>query len=361
MAEQLRDYYANVIDSVGDGVIVLDRQGIVTLMNPAAEELIGGSRRQVLGVPFARYFNSEPILVEMVAKTSATGMAISDHENVVLHTLGQVVPVSASTTPLLTDAGERIGTILILRDLTNIRDLEKAVRHADRLSMLGTLAAGLAHEIKNPLGGIKGAAQLMALELPPDSDLHENLRVVIKEAGRVNRIVEDLLQLAAPKELKLSPVNLHKVLGDILLLQRRTVADREISFQQHFDPSIPPLLADEELLTQVFLNLIKNAIEAVGEEGQITVVSRVVSDYSLTQKGEKRSRMLAVDVIDDGPGMTAEQQEQLFTPFFTTKVKGTGLGLPICQKIVSEHRGMMMVQSEKGKGTTFTVLLPLIQ
>jgi two-component system nitrogen regulation sensor histidine kinase GlnL len=269
--------------------------------------------------------------------------------------------VSATTTPLLTDAGERIGTILILRDLTNIRDLEKAVRHADRLSMLGTLAAGLAHEIKNPLGGIKGAAQLMELELPPDSDLHEYLRVVIKEAGRVNRIVEDLLQLAAPRELKLSPVNLHKVLGDILLLQRRTVTDREISFQQHFDPSIPPLLADEELLTQVFLNLVKNAIEAVGEEGQITVVSRVVSDYSLTQKGEKRSRMLAVDVIDDGQGMTVEQQEQLFTPFFTTKVKGTGLGLPICQKIVTEHRGMMMVQSEKGKGTTFTVLLPLIQ
>ena len=361
MAEQLREYYANVIDSVGDGVIVIDCGGIVTLMNPAAEELVGCSRRMVQGAEFARCFSNEPVLVEMVTKTNTTGMGISDHENIVLHKQGQVMPVSATTSPLLTDAGERSGTILILRDLTKIRDLERAVRHGDRLSILGTLAAGLAHEIKNPLGGIKGAAQLMELEIPADSELHEYLRVVIKETGRVNRIVEELLQLAAPRELKLSPVNLHKVLGDILLLQRRTVEGRDVSFQQHFDPSIPPIMADEELLTQVFLNLIKNAIEAVGDEGLVTVVSRVVSDYSLTQKGEKRSRMVAVEVIDDGPGMTAEQQEQLFTPFFTTKAKGTGLGLAICQKIVSEHRGMIMVQSDKGKGTTFTVLLPLIQ
>ncbi len=361
MAEQLPEYYANVIDSVGDGVIVIDSAGVITLMNPAAEELVGCSRRQVLGIDFARCFASEAVLVEMVGKTNTTGMAISDHENIVLHKLGQVTPVSATTSPLLTDAGIRSGSILILRDLTKIRDLEQAVRHADRLSILGTLAAGLAHEIKNPLGGIKGAAQLMELELSADSELHEYLRVVIKEAGRVNRIVEELLQLATPREPKWSPVNLHKVLGDILLLQRRTVADREISFPQHFDPSIPPILADEEQLTQVFLNLIKNAIEAVGAEGQVTVVSRVVSEYSLTKKGEKKSRMLAVDIIDDGMGMTAEQQEQLFTPFFTTKIKGTGLGLAICQKIVSAHRGMIMVQSEPGKGTTFTVLLPLIQ
>jgi two-component system nitrogen regulation sensor histidine kinase GlnL len=269
--------------------------------------------------------------------------------------------VSATTFPLLLSSGDAIGTILVLRDLTNIRELEDAVRHADRLSALGTLAAGLAHEIKNPLGGIKGAAQLLDLELPADSELRDNVRVMVKEVERVNRIVEELLALASPRKLALGKVNLHQVLGDIVTLQKRAAAGRQITFQQQFDPSIPPILGDEGLLTQLFLNLVKNAVEAVESGGTVRVASRVISDYSMTQKGERRSRMVAVDVGDDGPGIPKEQLENLFTPFFTTKAKGTGLGLPICQKIVSEHRGMIRVESEVGHGTTFTVMVPLIQ
>ncbi len=361
MGNHLGEYYANVIDSVGDGVIVLDQDGTVTLMNPAAEEITGISRRQAQGQPFGAFFRGEEILMEMVAKTTATGMAISDYENIVLRTGGRLTPISATTSPLLRDDGERIGAILVVRDLTNIRELERALRKADRLSTVGTLAAGLAHEIKNPLGGIKGAAQLMERELPEGSELRDYTRVVLKEVQRVDRIVEELLQLASPRKLQLSPVNLHKIVGDILLLQKRTVAGKSISFLQQFDPSIPPILGDEPLLTQLFLNLVKNAIEAVGEDGQVRVASRVLADYSMTQKGERRARMVAVEVGDDGPGIPREEMEHLFTPFFTTKPKGTGLGLAICQKIVTEHRGMIKVESEPGKGTTFTVMLPLIQ
>jgi len=361
MANHVGEYYANVIDSVGDGVIVLDQEGTVTLMNPAAEEITGRSRRQAQGQPFNAMFRGEDILVEMVGKTASTGMTISDYENIVLRTGGRITPASATTSPLLRNDGERIGTILVLRDLTNIRELERAVSHADRLSSLGTLAAGLAHEIKNPLGGIKGAAQLMERELPEGSDLRDYTRVVLKEVQRVNRIVEELLQLASPRKLQASQVNLHKILGDILLLQRRAVSGKSITFSQQFDPSIPPILGDEGLLTQLFLNLVKNATEAVVEEGRIRVTSRVLADYSMTQKGERRSRMVAIEVSDDGPGISPEQMEHLFTPFFTTKAKGTGLGLAICQKIVTEHRGMIKVESDQGKGTTFTVMLPLIQ
>jgi two-component system, NtrC family, nitrogen regulation sensor histidine kinase GlnL len=359
--EYLQEFYANVIDSVGDGVIVLDQEGRVTLLNPAAEELAGTSSRLSLGVPFTQLFKDDTALLEMAVKTAATGMTVSDHENIVLKRGGRLVPVSVTTSPLLLADGERAGTIIILRDLTNVRELEEAVRQADRLSTLGTLAAGLAHEIKNPLGGIKGAAQLLEMELSQDHELRECTRVVLKEVQRVNRIVEELLELASPRKLELSPVNLHKVLGDIILLQKRSTDGKEISFHQQFDPSIPPILADEGLITQLLLNLIKNAVEAVGDNGLIRVTSRVVAEYSMTQKGERRSRMVAVEVHDDGPGIAREQLEQLFTPFYTTKSKGTGLGLAICQKIVAEHRGMIKVESEKGKGTTFTVMLPLIQ
>ena len=359
--EQTPEYYANVIDSVGDAVVVLDDRGNVTLLNPAAEEIAGVSRRQAVGTHVSAVFKGEEVLLEMVEKTGATGMTISDHENIVLKKPGRHIPVSATTSPLLLAGGERIGTILVLRDLTNIRELEEAVRRADQLSSLGTLAAGLAHEIKNPLGGIKGAAQLLEMELPENAELRDYTRVMLKEVQRVNRIVEDLLELASPRKLELEKVNLHRIIGDILLLQKRVAQEKGITFHQHFDPSIPLFLADEALMTQLFLNLIKNAVEAVGENGTIKVASRVLADYSFTQKGERRSRLVAVDVVDDGSGIPKDQLEYLFTPFFTTKAKGTGLGLAICQKIAAEHRGLIRVESDSGKGTTFTVILPLIQ
>ena len=361
MTTPLNKFYANIIDSVGDGVIVLDAELRITLMNPAAEEITAVSRRQAQDQPFASFFKGEAILLDMVGKTAATGMTISDYENIVLKKGGHTTPVSATTSPLITDSGEQIGTILVLRDLTNIRELEQAVRQADRLSSLGTLAAGLAHEIKNPLGGIRGAAQLLERELPEESEQRDYTRVVLKEVQRVNRIVEELLDLAAPRRLTLAPVNLHKVLGDLLLLQKRGTDGRQITFQQQFDPSIPSILADEALLAQLFLNLIRNAVEAVEEAGTVRVTSRVLSDYSMTQKGERRARIVAIEVSDDGPGIREDIRENLFTPFFTTKAKGTGLGLAICHKIVAEHRGMIKVESSPGKGTTFTVMLPLIQ
>jgi two-component system nitrogen regulation sensor histidine kinase GlnL len=361
MGNHLKEYYANVIDSVGDGVIVFDRRGMVTLINPAAEEITGISRRQAQGHLPAEIFAGVETLLEMVEKTAATSMTISDYENIALTKGGHITPVSATTSPLLQDNGEQIGTILILRDLTSIRDLERAVRQADRLSILGTLAAGLAHEVKNPLGGIKGAAQLLEMELPAESELRDYTRVMLKEVQRVNRIVEELLELASPRRLELSKVNLHKTLADILILQKRAVGKKKITFQQQFDPSIPPVLGDEALLIQLFLNLIKNAVEAVGESGLIRVTSRVLADYSMTQKGERRARMVAIEISDDGPGIHKEEMEHLFTPFFTTKPNGTGLGLAICHKIISEHRGMIKVDSDPTRGTTFTVMLPLIQ
>ncbi|NJD91801.1 MAG: PAS domain S-box protein [Geobacter sp.] len=359
--ENLPEFYANVIDSVGDGVIVLDSQGMITLMNPVAEELAGVSRRISKGQAFATLFRTDPDLVEMVQKSSASGMSISDYENITLKRGGRSVPLSVTASPLLMADGARAGTIILLRDLTNIRDLEEAVRKGDRLSTLGTLAAGLAHEIKNPLGGIRGAAQLLEMEITEDDELRECTRVILKEVQRVNRIVEELLDLSSPRSLTLTAVNLHKILAHVVFLQQQAVEGRAITFQRHLDPSIPPIMADEGRLTQLFLNLIKNAVEAVEDSGIVEISSRIVSDYSMTQKGERRSRMIAIEVSDNGAGIPDEEMAQLFTPFYTTKERGTGLGLAICQKIVAEHRGMIRGDTEVGKGTVFTILLPLVQ
>jgi two-component system nitrogen regulation sensor histidine kinase GlnL len=354
------DFLATVIDSVGDGVIVVGTDGTITLYNPAAEEITGFSRRQALGSAFEKLFSLETPLLEMVAKTTRTGITISDHENVVVRSTGRITPVAVTCYPLMLSSGENIGAILTLKDITYIRELEAAVRQADRLSTLGTLAAGLAHEVKNPLGGIKGAAQLLERELTAESELREYTRVMIRETERIDRIIRELLDLASPRGLKLSLINLHKVLGDILLLQRQAVGSRDITFIKHFDPSIPDIMADDEMVTRLLLNLIRNAIDAMGESGRLTVTSRVLSDYRMAQN-DRRSRMVAIEVSDDGPGIPPEDLENIWTPFFSTKSGGTGLGLTICHKIVAEHRGMIKVESDQGHGTKFTILLPLIQ
>lgn len=354
------EYLATVLDSVGDGVIVISHEGLVTFMNPAAEEMTGRSRRQTLETVFTGAFSTEPVLVDMVERTSASGVSLSDQDNVVLKTPGRLIPVNATTFPLMRPDGEAIGVILTLRDMTSIRELEAAVRQADRLSTLGTLAAGLAHEVKNPLGGIKGAAQLLERELDPESELLEYPRVMIREAERIDKIIRQLLELASPKGPRYTPVNLHMVLGDIILLQREAAGSREVSIATGFDPSIPPIMADEAQLTQVFLNLIRNALEAMSEGGRLTVTSRVLSEYHLARE-EGRNRMVCVEVADTGPGIAQENLAKVGTPFFSTKEGGTGLGLAICQKIVAEHRGMLKIDSQPGQGTRISVLLPLVQ
>ena len=311
---RLGDYYANVVDSVGDGVIVVGCDGIITLCNPAAEEITGFSRRQLLSASFQKLFSLETTLLEMVAKTLRTGLTISDQENVVVRNTGRVTPVAVTCYPLILADGENIGSIITMKDITYIRELEATLRQADRLSTLGTLAAGLAHEVKNPLGGIKGAAQLLERELGEESELLEYTRVVIRETERIDLIIRELLDLASPRGLKLSPVNLHRVLDDIVQLQRHAVEGREITFVSDFDPSIPDIMVDEELLTRVFLNLVCNAVEAMGGLGQLTVTSRVLSDYHMSQN-ERRSRMVAVEISDDGPGIPPEDLENIWTPF----------------------------------------------
>ncbi len=291
------DYYATVIDSVGDGVIVVGSNGRITLCNPAAEAITGVSQKQALGAAFEKLFTLETTLIEMLAKTMRTGITISDHENVVVRSTGRITPVAVTCYPLVEGRG---------------------------------------------------------------SEMLDYTKVMIRETERIDHIIRELLELASPRALKLAPVNLHRVLGDILLLQKQAVADQEIAIIQHFDPSIPDIMADEEMLTRLFLNLIRNAIDAMGNDGRLTVTSRVLSDYRMTQN-RRNSRMVAIEVCDDGPGIPQTDLENIWTPFFSTKSTGTGLGLTICHKIVSEHRGMIKAESDPGHGTKFTVLLPLVR
>lgn len=351
--------YALIVENVGEAVIALDQQEKISLFNPAAQIMTGISEKQCLGRIFSECFGHQNILCSLVKKALSAGRSISDHETVELQRGKTSLPVSATVSPLFTQDGVQQGAVLIMRDLTQIRTLEDAIRRADRLSMVGTMAAGLAHEIKNPLGGIKGAAQLLQMELDADSSLVEYPQVMIRETERVNRIIEELLDLSRPRQTTDIDVNIGTVINDIVLLQRQAFAEKNVQFKLYLDPSIPEIRGDKSLLTQLFLNLIKNAGEAVEQDGTVQITTRIDSDYHLSAPGERAVPLIQIVVTDDGPGIPQEHRDRIFTPFYTTKTGGTGLGLATCQKIVGDHQGLLNVRNLKEGGSSFTISLPM--
>jgi two-component system nitrogen regulation sensor histidine kinase GlnL len=288
--------------------------------------------------------------------------SFSDYENILLRRpIGPPLPVSASALPLFNDDGVLNGAIVILRDLSRLRELEDAVRRSDQLAVAGVMAAGLAHEIKNPLGGIRGAAQLLDRELEDRDDLREYTQVMIREVGRISALLEELLDLAAPRPLQLAPVQLNAILNDIVLLQRQAFRSSKVEFILDIDPSLPLIFADEAMLSRLFLNLIKNGAEAIVEGGRVTTICRVDTNMHMLRPGSRSTPMVQVEIRDTGRGLSPEELERIFTPFHTTKERGTGLGLAVCQKIVHEHRGLIRMESTPGSGTSITISLPLLR
>jgi two-component system nitrogen regulation sensor histidine kinase GlnL len=349
-----------VLENMEEAVIAVDDTEQIILFNPAAQICTGYSERQVLNRSLDALFSASEDLLRLVRTALRVGRSITSHEDILLQKTGrEPLPVGVSISPLFSREGQQEGAVIILRDHSQIRNLEESVRQTDRLAMLGTLAAGLAHEIKNPLGGIKGAAQLLNLELPPDNPLREYTQVMTREVNRVNDLIEELLDLTRSRATRFSEVNLSRVLADQVLLQQQSDLHQGVDIQLQLDPSIPPIWGDATMLASLFLNLMKNSVEAVGEQGRIRVTSRIAGQYLYNKPGERPVPVVTVEVHDSGPGMSSEQLERIFTPFYSTKPKGCGLGLAICQKIISEHQGTLRVVSAPGQGTTFIVSLPL--
>jgi len=352
--------YGMILDNIDRAVVAFDQKGQITLFNPAAEALMERSSRQTIGQHYQTLFKDQKTLLYLVKVALEEGRSITDDEGLYLHRSNAApLPVNAYAAPIYTSKSSQDGVVMIIRDLSRIKELEGTLRRADRLSMLGTLAAGLAHEIKNPLGGIKGAAQLLAMELTEESSLQDYTQIMIKEVERINFIIEELMDLGNPRAPEIGDVELTKILDDIILLQREAARGQNIKFLLKLDPSIPPIQGDESLLTRLFLNLIKNAREAIAHEGEVSIETRISSNYHMTSPGRRSSPMVDITIRDTGCGINPEEMDRIFTPYFTTKSKGSGLGLAISQKIIEDHHGLLKITSSPDEGTTLTVSLPL--
>ena len=351
---KMQAYQEDLLGSLQDGLVVVDRQLRVTFLNPAAEELLGISGATADGKPLASLLGDSSPLIPLVARAFETGRAHAEHEASVLNSRGKV-SVSAVASLLADHSGETRGGVLLLRDLTRIRELEDQVRRAERLTAIGTLVAGIAHEIRNPLMGVRGATQLLQGESSFPPALKEYTDVVIREVDRLNSLVEGMLAFAQPSPPRLVECNVNQIMEEILALEEPVLVRRGITVRRIYDPQVPPIAADPDQIRQVFLNLIRNGAEAMERGGELTVESAY----------ERRSprcfglSVAVVKVIDQGPGLSPEARERLFDPFFTTKPTGTGLGLAICHRIVGDHRGSIEVADAEEGGCAATVLLPL--
>jgi two-component system, NtrC family, nitrogen regulation sensor histidine kinase GlnL len=349
--------WEQILTNLDDGVVTVDLDGRITFFNEAAEVLTEISSAVTAGQLLEQIFKREPWLIDLVKKTQPPRQESARGEGDFVTRWGRKTPVSVTVSPLHDAQGEFEGTILLLRDIKHRKELEEDLKRADRLALMGTLAAGLAHEIRNPLGGIKGAAQLLRRSVDANPTVHEFIDIMIREVDRVNQLIEQLLDLSRPAQLTLEPVNIHEILEDVLLLEAQTVGEKEIQIRKYFDPSLPPINGDRAQLVQVFLNLIKNAFQAMEQSGALTVTTRLETDYHIRGHDSAPNRYIWVDLADEGAGIADEDLPQIFSPFFTTKTNGTGLGLATCYRIIKEHGGLIRVESTAGKGSTFKVSL----
>jgi two-component system, NtrC family, nitrogen regulation sensor histidine kinase GlnL len=349
--------WEQILGNLDDGVITADPSGTIKFFNEASEVLTQISSAAATGHTLEQIFKREPWLLALVNKTWPPHRESARGEGDFVTRWGGKIPVSVTASSLQDHDGIFSGTILLLRDLRHQRELEEDLKRADRLATLGTLAAGLAHEIKNPLGGIKGAAQLLRRSAERDPSVRDYTDIMIREVNRVNHLIEQLLDLSRPAQLDLEALNIHEILEDVLLLEGQSEAAQNCGVRKNFDPSLPLIRGDRGRLTQVFLNLVKNAFQAMERPGTLTVTTRVETDFHIRGGGSDRNRIIWVDIADEGGGIRDEDLPHIFSPFFTTKTNGTGLGLATCYQIVKEHGGLIRVESSPNKGSVFRISL----
>jgi len=345
------DYPRRVTDNLTTGVVVLDRQLRTVYMNAAAEMLFALSFRQALGAAFRDLAIGAEALESGMRRCLATTHPYTERELTLILPGEHMITVDCTVTPVV--EGEQVIELLVeLRQVDRQLRISREENLIAQHSTTQTLVRNLAHEIKNPLGGLRGAAQLLEHELPDDR-LQEYTRIIIHEADRLRGLVDRMLGPTHPAARK--DVNLHEVLERVRsLVVAEGLGSTEIV--RDYDPSIPLLKGDFDQLVQALLNIVRNAAQALAGGGTIQLRTRVARQCTI---GVKRHKLVArLDIIDNGPGIPPEIKERIFYPMITGRAEGTGLGLSIAQGLVSQHGGLIECQSQPGE-TTFTLLLPL--
>jgi two-component system sensor histidine kinase HydH len=334
------------------GVLTIDAQGKVVALTPLAQRLLSQPADQTQLRSAAMLPAPIRAIIEEAQKS---GQWVAERE-IAFQSKGATTTTLSVTAIPLSLAARTTHVVVLLKDVSSTRKLEQHMHRLDRLASIGTLSASMAHEIKNALVPVKTFVGL-TLEENPEAELAGTAR---REMERVDGIVSRMLKFAAPAKPAFAAVQLHELLEHSLHLVQHRVEGKQISFTRQFNAASDSCSGDDHQLEQAFVNLLLNAVEAMGSEGAITVRTDLVTGEPGMGSPEPggATRFLRVEIIDTGVGIAAEKIGSIFEPFFTTKPHGTGLGLAVTRRVIEEHSGVIHVKSQPGKGTTFTVLLP---
>jgi len=346
---ELKAYNDIVLASMSNGVMTLDLEARLVSVNNAAESILGLEGKHWQGVNFRQMWPEDNPFVRLLEKCMES-QEVCRNQEISLETGGGQQRTLIANTSLLEDGhGETMGILVVINDVTELKELEARMRQTDRLAALGTLSAGLAHEIRNPLSAIKTFVQLLPKKISNPAFLDKFHITVPRELNRINELIDSLLELARPPKLEFRISSVRECFSQVADLYRDKLEAADISFEIVEEKQLPELWADNEHLVRAFSNLIINAQEAMPEGGELTV------------KVESLADGVAIQFTDTGLGMDETTKDKIFNPFFTTKDTGTGLGLAITHKIIQEHGGSIQVESIPGSGTTFLITLPGVQ
>ncbi len=341
---------SSVLDNLGSGVLVFERDLRVSYVNQTAEMLLGVSARHVLGELPTSWMACQGDAVVDLIEASTVGSPITKR-GVVLGTDRGEVTVDCTVTPILDENGARL-TIVELQQVDRRNRISREERLITQQVLTREVVRGLAHEIKNPLGGLRGAAQLLDRQLDTD-ELHEYTNVIISEADRLAALVDTLLGPGGPPNKV--ELNIHELLEYVLRLVGPETGPG-IRLRRDYDPGLPDMLLDRDQMVQALLNLVQNALTALDGQGQLTVRSRADMNFTI---GETRHAVVAsIEIEDDGPGIPADLQDSVFYPLVTSRADGTGLGLSAAQDLISRHGGLIEFESRPGR-TVFQVRIPI--
>jgi two-component system sensor histidine kinase PilS (NtrC family) len=362
---QLETFNRNIIRSLDSGLLTIDLDGKINFLNRTAEKILNRKEGELRNVSIYDLFPKiNDVIEEVKRKTSDPLSDYQRYQAPLTNVEGKRLYLGFSISPLTDPAGSLIGHTLIFQDITKIKEMEDQMKRVDKMAAVGLLAAGMAHEIRNPLASLSGSIQMLKSELTLDQSQQQLMEITLRESERLNALITDFLLFAQPPQTHKMPWEIRKIIEETIELFTHSPSFHEgIRIRRPSVRDDTQVLIDPDQMKQVFWNLLINAGQAMSDGGEIRIdldkgneaFWAAILPLPTPRTGKDWVR---ISITDSGEGIPPKEKEKIFEPFFTTKERGTGLGLSIVHKIVENHNGVIKVESEIGKGSTFTIFLP---
>lgn len=359
--EKVFEFQKSIIQKMGSGLITVDIEGLITFANKASLKTLGFGYDEVKGKDIKALFVDPKEGEKVLRKILREHITFESYETYWTSKKGEPVPIGFSTSYIKMDTQENSeGVLFLFRNITQVNNLRRQIERMDRLATLGELSAGIAHEIRNPLAGIKTSAQVLEESFSPGDFRSQLVSRIVKEIDRSNELLKKFFNFAKPSKPKQKFQNIEMIIDGVYLLLASRLRKKNILFKTDFTEFIPQVYIDSSQIEQVILNVFLNAVEAIINSGEIHIKISIAQKIKL-KEDSALSDAICIGISDNGVGIPDDKLEKVFNPFFTTKSDGVGLGLSISSRLLEENGGKIELESKENEGTTFRIYLPIIE